>query len=362
MKFGVVTDGSMDGTEQVSYTQRYQEIIREALAAEEAGFDFWGTSETHHFAPVTTISAPDALMGAVAMATKNLRLRYMAVPLPFYHPMFVAERLATMDVISGGRAELGTARGNNTVAFRTLEIDATKTRAMWQESLKVIALLLGGESVDFDGEFFHLKDVFIDPKVVQSPMPPLSSVATGLDSHEAAGRMGLGDMAWDGYFGWRYLEDCFRTYKQALQSAEPVGGVVNDTFCYFVSATACHEDAEVALEQVKPRAFGFVDLILRVYGPLADNQSYEYYRELETVKTYRRDLNVLMEHGPSVIAGNPDQITEVCKRLGSIGVDEMVFSIDGISHEAHLKTIELIGKHVIPAFASERTAEVPAAV
>jgi len=87
MKFGIVTDGGMDGPEKVNYIEKYRQIVDEAIAAEQAGFSLWGTSETHLFAPTTTVSAPDAIMGAVAAQTSVLHLRYMTLPVPYHHPV-----------------------------------------------------------------------------------------------------------------------------------------------------------------------------------------------------------------------------------------------------------------------------------
>jgi hypothetical protein len=60
-----------------------------------------------------------------------------------------------------------------------------------------------------------------------------------------------------------------------------------------------------------------------------------------------------MEIGPSVVAGDPDDVIKVCKRLEAEGIDEVVFSIDGLAHEQHMETIRLVGKHVIPEMQKE---------
>jgi alkanesulfonate monooxygenase SsuD/methylene tetrahydromethanopterin reductase-like flavin-dependent oxidoreductase (luciferase family) len=352
MKFGIVTDGGMDGPERVTYVEKYQQVIAEAIAAEQAGFSLWGTSETHLFAPTTTISAPDSLMGAVAVQTSTLKLRYMTLPVPYHHPVQAAERISTLDVLSNGRVEVASARGNNVDFFKVLGIDASRTRDIWREGLQAIAKLLREDDVDFDGEFSSFSGVTIHPKLPTPRVPPLYSVATGLESHKATGELGMGDMAWDGYFGWRYLEDCFNTYKAALAGADPVGGEVLDSFSYFATAAAVRESREQALAEVEPRAFSFVDLIMRAYGKVANEPSYEYYEDLQAVKDNQRDLPSLMKHGPSVIAGTPDDVLEVCARLQKLGVDEIVLSVDGISHESHMTTIELFGKYVIPEFSN----------
>src|SRR5262245_51525279 len=106
MKFTLFTEG--DTHRGYSVTQRYDEMIREAQYAEEMGFYGWGCSEQHFVGPACTTSAPEVLYGAVAFATSRIKLRTMStVLLHFNHPLRIAERLATIDVISHGRLELG---------------------------------------------------------------------------------------------------------------------------------------------------------------------------------------------------------------------------------------------------------------
>ena len=245
---------------------------------------------------------------------------------------------------------MGTARGNNLDFFNVLGIDGARTRDIWREGIQAIVKLLRDDNVAIENDFWKFSGVTIHPKMPGNPIPPFYSVATGLDSHKHTGLLGMGDMAWDGYFGWRYLEDCYNVYKTAIKEAKPVTGTVLNSFSYFVTAAAIREDRAHALQDVEQRAFAFVDLIMRAYGKVATQPSYEYYEELQVVKEKQRDLPSLMKHGPSVMAGTPDDVCAMCERLQKLGVDEIVLSIDGISHESHLETIRMMGKYVIPAF------------
>jgi alkanesulfonate monooxygenase SsuD/methylene tetrahydromethanopterin reductase-like flavin-dependent oxidoreductase (luciferase family) len=365
VKFSYVTDGGMTGPDRPTYAERYKNLITEAIAAEEAGFLAWGTSETHFLGPAAlpkvTVSAPDSLMGAIATQTETLIMRYMVMPIPFYNPIQCAERIATMDVISEGRCELGTGRGNNLPAFQVFGVEPKDTRPRWAESLRIIAKALMNEGpISYDGEFWQIDEIEINPRPVQKPMPAVHSVATGLDSVQATARMGIGAITWDGYFGWDYLEKIIAAYRGAVPEAEPLTGQVNDNLSFFTTATACLERREDAIAAVEARAFDFCDLILDTYTPLAKTSTYEYYDELERVRSYSRDLEKLMDIGPSVVAGDPDDLLKVCKRLEAEGVDEVVFSIDSLSHEHHMETIRLLGKYVIPEMQRESGRETAA--
>ena len=108
MKFGFLSEAeTAPGT---THYRRYMEVVDEAILAEEMGWDFFGTSEQHFISPVACVSAPETFYPFIAAKTSKIKLRHMVVllPFPFNHPIRVAERLATLDIVSNGRAEFGT--------------------------------------------------------------------------------------------------------------------------------------------------------------------------------------------------------------------------------------------------------------
>ena len=143
MKFGLIVEANVP----VGLTQhrRYQQMISEAVYAEEAGFDFWGASEQHFMGNIG-MSATEVMYAAVAAKTTRIRLRHMIrLLLKFNHPLRIAEQLATLDLISNGRAELGTGRSNSLIALNAFGVSPTETRAQWNESLDIIAKAISDE-------------------------------------------------------------------------------------------------------------------------------------------------------------------------------------------------------------------------
>ena len=127
MRFGIVQEAYFPpGT---TLQQRYWDMVEEAVHAEKCGFDFYCTSEQHfgyseaylteradkhHVQKRGALSAPETFLPYVAARTERIKLRPTSVVLlPFNHPARVAEWIATLDVLTDGRAELGTARSNN---------------------------------------------------------------------------------------------------------------------------------------------------------------------------------------------------------------------------------------------------------
>jgi probable F420-dependent oxidoreductase len=144
----------------------------EARRAEELGFDYLSSGEHLFFhGPV-----PNALvtLAAAAGATTRIRLLSSVSLVPLYPPALFAKLTATLDVVSGGRLELGIgAGGEYPPEFEAAGVDpATRFRRI-DETLDVLRLLGGGGRVDFDGEFTSLRGVTLDPLPVQAPTPPL---------------------------------------------------------------------------------------------------------------------------------------------------------------------------------------------
>ena len=122
MRVGLLQEGEV--LPGATYDSRYREMIEEVVLADRLGFSTWGTSEQHFSPPRFTVSAPEVLYAAIASRTEQIKLRPMAaVLLAWNHPILVAERLATLDIVSHGRAELATARSNNLYTLEAFGVD-----------------------------------------------------------------------------------------------------------------------------------------------------------------------------------------------------------------------------------------------
>jgi alkanesulfonate monooxygenase SsuD/methylene tetrahydromethanopterin reductase-like flavin-dependent oxidoreductase (luciferase family) len=349
MRIGLISDGNLRNA--ATPAEKIHQILDEAGLAEEHGFYCWGTSETHFSGPYTSITAPDAIYGAVAERTSEIMIRWMAMVITYAHPVQVAERLMTLDSLSNGRAGLCTARGNNINTVKTFNVEFEHSRPMWEESMRIIGRALQDERVNYDGEYWQLDDIPILPRPVQDPPPELLVVSSGVPTHVAAAKLGVGVISSDNYLGWEALDERIAAYRDTFPLAEPVAGHPTECFSYYVASAHCAETRQQALDEISTRAFEFVDFLLdELYAPLMNKTSYEYMEQIQAVHSYRRDLDQLMTIGPSIVAGDPDDVTATLKELERRGVDEVILSIDGISHEKHMKAIELIGKHVLPEF------------
>jgi alkanesulfonate monooxygenase SsuD/methylene tetrahydromethanopterin reductase-like flavin-dependent oxidoreductase (luciferase family) len=348
MKVGLLQEGDISGG--ITPAQRYREMIQEVILADRMGFSAWGTSEQHFSPPRFSVSAPEVLYAAIAPQTEQIKLRIMAaVLLQWNHPILVAERISTLDVVSNGRAEICTARSNNMHTLGAFGVDPRTTKAQWAESMEVLVKILAEGKIEHDGEFWKIPYREIVPNPVQTPHMPISVAASSVASHGDAGRRGIGVIGFENYFGWDYLQQCIDAYREGLTAGTNMAPGRNEELGLFVSTAFCAETREEAQEVAREVALGYFKFIGDLYRPLASQEGYEYLDEVNRIVANTGDLDFLLTETPSVIIGTPEDFVARFEELSQRGVDEVLLRIDGVGHENHMRSIELIGREVIPA-------------
>jgi alkanesulfonate monooxygenase SsuD/methylene tetrahydromethanopterin reductase-like flavin-dependent oxidoreductase (luciferase family) len=152
--------------------RQVDDFVEFAVLAEELGFD--GITVTEHHAPLMTCPSPHLLLAAAAVKTSRIRLGSAVTVLPLYSPLRVAEEAGTLDLLSGGRFELGLGRGipgeAQIAAGRDLSDD--DLRRAWLEGLEVVNLALTERDFTFDGDFFPVRrPTTIATRPLQDPLP-----------------------------------------------------------------------------------------------------------------------------------------------------------------------------------------------
>jgi alkanesulfonate monooxygenase SsuD/methylene tetrahydromethanopterin reductase-like flavin-dependent oxidoreductase (luciferase family) len=333
--------------------QRYLEVLDEAVAAEAAGFDTVSFGEQHFNTDnATQVSSPEMMTAAVAARTSTIRLRTTStILLAFNHPIRVAERLATLDLISGGRAEMATARSNHSQTMAAFEIDPTTTKSQWRESLDVIVAALTQDPFRHDGEHWHIPPTHLVPVALQLPHPPLYYASTSTEGVELAGHLGLGVISGNSLTGgWDHVADIARAYHSAVDTAEPIS-VVNRSLGTSIMTAHCAPTMDQALEEAAATAAKMLEMVVTMFSTLgAQGGDYAYMSDIEQIVDRVGDLAYINARSPYVSIGDPDFLIERFRRLESLGYDEVLLRIDGMGHETNLRSIEMFGEHVIPAF------------
>lgn len=191
MQFGLFCTYENPAQDYVSAYAQQTELVR---LVEDLGFEEAWVAE-HHFNPGAASPSCLALLAYLAGQTRRIRLGSAAVLLPFRDPITVAEDVATVDILCGGRLNLGVAKGGPfPIQNKHFHADKESSRAKTLEALTVIEKLLYEPTVTFKGDFFDLEGVELVPKPVQAPIPTFFATATEEALQLAAAR-GYGIMA-----------------------------------------------------------------------------------------------------------------------------------------------------------------------
>lgn len=169
-----------------------ENFLEQAEMADQLGFYGFWIAEIHFTPPFSVLSAPYVVLGAASQRTKRLRLGVAVNTLPIHHPVQLAEQAAILDLLTQGRMSFAAGGGHpHTRAYECFGIDHESARAMMEESVQVIRMAWSEEKVTFQGNFYSIPGVTVNPKPIQTPPPPIYTAASSLDGTDFAARMGL---------------------------------------------------------------------------------------------------------------------------------------------------------------------------
>ena len=338
-----------------THARRYRELIDEVLLAEKVGFDAFGCSEQHVAIGTASTSAPEVIFPYLMALTSRIQFIHLITPLPkkINHALRVAERLATEDILSNGRVALGVGRGNTTLALRAFEVSPDETRGQQIEGIEVIRRALANDVFSFVGEHYKIPPRSLVPKHVQQPYPPILMATGSPESVTAAARMGIGAMMGGGYSGFGSVQRMADLYDKELASAEHVYPVQAQKVAVVSGGMHCAETSEEA-ERWAATLAESVALSIDAYERLSKLSS--DYASLGKIKNVDfRNQRYLFDESASFIVGDPKTCIAQVQRFVDIGIDAIAMRVDGLPHRELMKSIELFGNYVIPAFKNPRS-------
>jgi alkanesulfonate monooxygenase SsuD/methylene tetrahydromethanopterin reductase-like flavin-dependent oxidoreductase (luciferase family) len=366
-----------------------EETIEQCLLADEMGFDAVWFVEHHFLTSFSMSPCPEVIFGALSRLTKRIRLGFGVVILPYHHPVRVAERVAMVDHLSGGRVEFGTGRSAPYEQIG-MGIDPRKTRAMWEESLRMIPRIWEDGQFSWEGQFWSVPPRDVRPKPYQQPHPPIWVAALQPATYQLAAELGIGVMALS-VAAPSYLEPHIKDYKDRVRQAQPVGKFINGQW---LSSTMgfCGEDNHAARELAAKSLRTFFgpdrpylmdqkhlyEQLVESWGGVPDHLRANFARYLKSEDSSdgagdaptvdlsggsgqiaaalwnQIDADTLVERGV-LVAGDPESCLRGIAIHEAAGVDELQFlmATETIPHEQVMSSIAMFGKHVIPALKHE---------
>jgi len=212
MEFGVRENGD--------WAHAFAEGFDLVDAAETWGLDCAWLSEFHFNPARSVLSSPILTATAIASRTKRMRVGLAVYVLPLAGtPLRIAEEVATLDQISGGRFEFGVGRSGFKGSYRSYGIDYDESQARFDEALEILRRAWAGGKFSYEGKYYTVTDAEVVPSPVQKPHPPLRMAATSAATFEKVAREGLPVFVGLRGDGLSILAENLRHYREAWKSS-----------------------------------------------------------------------------------------------------------------------------------------------
>ena len=345
MKFSIFYVICPEGDE--SEADAYQKVMEQCQAADELGY-YCAWFAEHHFSKVGMCPDPLLWCAALAQKTKNIRLGTAISIMPFHNPVRLAEQAAVVDLLSGGRLELGVGRGSQPKEFKTFGVKPSESRKRLVEGMEIVSRLLEGEQVTFEGEYYQCKDVQIFPQPIQKPRPPIWLAGTSPETYTYAGKNGFKIMASAGFKGPQVYREKMKLYEEAVAAA---GGDTSDIDYTMTHRFYVCEDNEQAdyLKSFERGLSSYLEYRSRVNEvEFTDEEG----RHLQRNWSYKLDVREFLKGG-GVIGSAKENIQELYRLRDDFGLNHVILGVygDGMKHEESLRLLERFAKEVAPAMA-----------
>jgi alkanesulfonate monooxygenase SsuD/methylene tetrahydromethanopterin reductase-like flavin-dependent oxidoreductase (luciferase family) len=365
------------------------EATLQAQLADRLGFGCWWTVEHHGAVEFSYSSAPELMLAALSQRTERIRFGHSGVLAPFKinHPLRVAERAAWIDLLSGGRLEMGLARSGGT-EWEAFGVDPDTSREQLRETLCMLPRMWTQDSFKWESPHITIPERNVVPKPLQKPHPPLWQTCTSPESFEMAGALGVGALATTLLTPLAPLAELFEHYARGLTSCRPAGHFVNDRRAVF-TFLHCAETRDAAIaSRAAEAALWFVNaapVVFRVPRSIWIDQIRGHFQtndpgatravaasEVATdldlddpvpaVRLLNRQLAgerldpvevfEVLEPMESVVIGDVEACRRKMERYAAIGTDRLMclMQFGTLSHQQVMASLRLVGETLLPAF------------
>jgi alkanesulfonate monooxygenase SsuD/methylene tetrahydromethanopterin reductase-like flavin-dependent oxidoreductase (luciferase family) len=326
--------------------------------AEPLGFDSLFALE-HHFTGYAMSPSPTQLLSYFAGRTRRLTLGTAVIVLPWHDPVRVAEEIALLDVLSGGRCLFGFGRGAASVEYAGFRISMEEARARFVETAKIVVKALTHESFDWDGEFFKIPRTSIRPRPISHPERRFYASSVSPESAEIMAKLGFGVLVIMQNEWPKAAEDIQRYRDLAAgvgHTARPPIILTN------ISVAESRQEAQERAETYLSRKWDSIDAHYHFSdGHLAAVKGYEFYGNM--AKTYAKMKDESYRKKATAfyvriqVVGTPDDCLQQVAELQRLtGLDHLVteFGYGGMPHEQAELNMRLFADRVVPVLQRDR--------
>jgi len=330
--------------------EAFAQSLAQVDAAERWGLDVLWLAELH-FAPERSVaSAPLVLASAIAARTRRLKVGIAVQVLPLCHPVRLAEEVATLDHLSGGRLIFGVGRSGFPRTYEAYGVPYAESRERFGEVLDILRRAWSNERFSFEGRFYTFRDVTLVPRPLQKPYPALRMAATSADTYPVIGAMGLPIFVAVRLGTIEELGPNIAAYRAAYAAAgHPGRGEVYLRVPVYVGETerAAQAEPERSIMQFYRTLGAQLEESATRSGARATEQRAERGQALQTI----RYEDVLRE---KVIVGTPDTVTkrlrELVDKLGLNGILAELNCGGLVADDKVMRSLHLMCEEVAPRF------------
>jgi alkanesulfonate monooxygenase SsuD/methylene tetrahydromethanopterin reductase-like flavin-dependent oxidoreductase (luciferase family) len=357
MKFGIFYEHQLprpwtEGSEQ----RLFNEALDQVELADRLGIDYAWEVEHHFLEEYSHSSAPEVFLAACSQRTRTIRLGHGIVLMPpaYNPPARIAERIATLDLVSGGRVDFGTGESSSLSELGGFAVPVEAKREMWKECVEQVAnMMVMDPYPGYEGEYFSMPCRNVVPKPVQKPHPPIWVACSNRDTIHLAARLGIGALTFafvDPAEARKWVGEYYDIIKS--DQCVPIGHAVNANIA-MVTGFSCHPDEEEARRRGEDgfRFFGYALGHFYIFGEHTPGRT-------DIWKRYEAARDALPRAGGDRGIGTPAQLRAHLSQFEGAGVDQVIFIQQGGKnrHEHICESLELFAAEVMPEF-KERAAE-----
>ena len=328
----------------------YADTLAEIALGDNLGYGCAWLVEHHFMRGYSHSSKPEILLGAAAARTTRIRLGHAIIPLPLHHPVHVAERVATLDVLSAGRLEVGIGRGFSPPEYAAFGAAMADSRALVDESLAILRASFRDGPLTHRGARYTLQDLDIVPRVVQRPHPPLWTAAVSPETFDWAAAQQLGVLAGP-FKPWFMVEQDIKRYREAWTQADvPRIGMTLGVLCL--------ADGRRAQALAREAFNWFYGELYKTALPVLE-RLYPGYEHMHDLGKFRGLLKLgvnlgLTDFAGLTVVGTPGECAARLQKYRDAGVTHILcaFGAGALDTATVRESMTLFAHEVMPAFAA----------
>jgi alkanesulfonate monooxygenase SsuD/methylene tetrahydromethanopterin reductase-like flavin-dependent oxidoreductase (luciferase family) len=357
MKFGIFYELQLPRPwGQDDERQLFNNALDQMELADRLGYDYAWEVEHHFLEEYSHSPAPEVFLGAASQRTQNIRLGHGIIQLTTNHPARVAERVASLDLLSNGRVEFGMGEGGSITELGPFDCSLDEKRARWEDGVRAILPMFKDGGWEYHGEYFDFPLRNVLPKPVQKPHPPLWVACSQLPTIEMAGRRGMGALGFQFISGDAAQAWVHAYYNAFTRRQEKLTNYQSNPNMALVSYFMCAETDEEA----RRRADGipFFQFALQFYS--ADRLGKDRLRPAPGTVDLWAEYEAWKRNNPQGHAralsggliGSPETLRNRLRKFETSHVDQIILlNQAGKNTHPHIcESLELFAKEVMPEF------------